>query len=158
MTSPVADSSVRLENPALEYARQQKHGKYDKQFEGTDYFFCAMVFETLGAINDEGEEVLRGLFRFAAKQLGREFSSYCGRAWARVSCCLQRSVAQVILNRIDGYEAPNASLPETPFEEAPFEHQPASLEGQSSFPPEIPPYLLSLPICPFAFALVRVLR
>jgi hypothetical protein len=60
------------------------------------------VFETLGGVNEEGEKVLRQLFTFAAKKLGREFSSYCSRAWARVSCCLQRSIAQVILNRIDG--------------------------------------------------------
>ena len=30
-----------------------------------------MVFESLGAINVEGEEVLRSIFRFAAKRLGR---------------------------------------------------------------------------------------
>jgi len=39
-----------------------------------------MVFETLGADNDEGEEVLRQLFRFAAKRFGRQFTSDCGRA------------------------------------------------------------------------------
>jgi hypothetical protein len=65
-----------------------------------------MVFETLGALNSEGEDVLHSLFRFAAKQLGREFTSYCGRAWARMSCCLQRSVSQAILTRIDGRELP----------------------------------------------------
>ena len=63
-----------------------------------------MVFETLGAINTEGEEILKQLFRFAAKRLGREFTSVCGRAWARVSCNLQRSVSQAILSRIDGQE------------------------------------------------------
>ena len=63
-----------------------------------------MVFETLGAINTEGEEILKQLFRFAAKRLGREFTSFCGRAWARVSCNLQRSVSQAILSRIDGQE------------------------------------------------------
>ena len=36
-----------------------------------------------------------------AKQLGCEFSSYYGRAWARISCCLQKSVGQATLNRID---------------------------------------------------------
>ena len=61
-----------------------------------------MVFETLRAVNAEGEELLRQLFRFAAKRLGREFTSYCGRAWARFSCNLQRSVALEILTRIDG--------------------------------------------------------
>ena len=59
-----------------------------------------MVWGTLGALNSEGEEVLRQIFRFVAKQLGCEVSSYCGRAWARISCCLQRA----ILNRIDGRE------------------------------------------------------
>ena len=91
--------------PCEWYAANRKHAKYDVSFKGTDYFFSAVVFETLGAINSEGEDVLKQLFRFAAKRLGREFTSYCGRAWARVSCNLQRSVAQEILNRIDGYES-----------------------------------------------------
>ena len=47
---------------------------------------------------------LKQIFRFAAKRLGHEFSSFCGRSWARVSCCLQRSVAQSILTRTDGVE------------------------------------------------------
>src|SRR5689334_17922318 len=54
------------------------------------------------------------LFIFAAKKLGREFSSYCSRAWARVSCCLQRSIAQVILSRIDGVSA-ESELPSESF-------------------------------------------
>ena len=68
-----------------------------------------MVFESLGAINVEGEEVLRSIFRFAAKRLGREFSSFCGRGWARVSCTLQRSVSLSILSRIDGHSFRDAS-------------------------------------------------
>ena len=88
--------------PCEEYAATQKHRKYDVHFNGTEYSFCAMIFETLGAINEEGEEVLQQLFSFAAKNLGREFTSYCSRTWARLSCCLQRSVAQSIITRIDG--------------------------------------------------------
>ena len=95
---------MRVNSPCEEYAANQKHRKYDASFEGSNYSFCAMVFETFGAVNQEGEEVLRQLFRYAAKHLGREFSSYCVRAWARLSCTLQRSVAQAILNRIDGTE------------------------------------------------------
>ena len=57
--------------PCEWYAATQKHGKYDASFVGTDYFFGAMVFETLGAINAEGEEILKQLFRFASKRLGR---------------------------------------------------------------------------------------
>ena len=103
----MADTCIRMEEPCEWYAATQKHGKYDASFKETQYTFSAMVFETLGAINVEGEEVLRQLFRFAAKRLGREFTSYCGRAWARVSCNLQRSVSQAILNRIDGLEFPD---------------------------------------------------
>ena len=105
VTSPLAVSNVRTKDPCNKSnAAVQKHGKYDAGFEGTGYFFSAVVFETLGAINVEGEEVMKQLFRFAAKRLGREFSSYCGRAWARLSCNLQRSVSQAILTRIDGRE------------------------------------------------------
>jgi hypothetical protein len=116
VTSPLIATSLRLGSPCEEYAANQKHRKYDASFEGSNYSFCAMVFETLGAVNLEGEEVLRQLFRYAAKHLGREFSSYCVRAWARVSCTLQRSVAQSILNRIDGTEP--EPEPEGPVEES----------------------------------------
>jgi hypothetical protein len=100
VTSPLTATYERLEEPCEWYAATQKHGKYDTDFKGTQYVFCAMIFETLGAVNVEGEEVLRQPFRFAAKRLGR-------RAWARVSCNLQRSVVQSILNRIDGREFPD---------------------------------------------------
>ena len=103
VTSPLNATHIRVTDPCEWYAANRKHKKYDVSFEGTTYFFSAVVFETLGAINSEGEEVLKQLFRFAAKRLGREFTSYCGRAWARLSCSLQRSVSQEILNRIDGF-------------------------------------------------------
>ena len=107
VTSPLTATYERLIEPCEWYAATQKHGKYDADFKGTQYTFCAMIFETLRAVNAEGEEVLRQLFRFAAKRLGREFTSYCGRAWARLSCNLQRAVDQSILNRIDGREFPD---------------------------------------------------
>ena len=50
-------------------------------------------------VNNEGMEVLRQLFRFAAKHQGLQLSVYCGRAWARLSCNIQSSVAQCFLNR-----------------------------------------------------------
>jgi len=107
VTSPLAASQIRFVQPCEEYAATRKHGKYDASFEGQDFFFSAVVWETLGAVNTEGEDVLRQIFRFAAKQLGREFSSFCGRAWARISCTLQTSVSQEILTRIDGREFRN---------------------------------------------------
>jgi hypothetical protein len=102
-TSPLAPTYARKQEPCEWYAGSQKHGKYVAGFKDTNYFFSPMVFD-LGAINVEGEEVRRMIFRFASKRLGREFTSYCGRAWARISCNLQRSVAQAILTRIDGQE------------------------------------------------------
>ena len=61
-----------------------------------------MVFESTGGVNAEGLAVLRQLFRFAAKREGSHLSVYCGRAWARLSCNLQSSVAQAVLNRVGG--------------------------------------------------------
>ena len=58
-----------------------------------------MVFETTGGVNNEGLELLRQLFRFAAKHQSLQLSVYCGRAWARLSCSLQSSVSQCFLNR-----------------------------------------------------------
>src|SRR5687768_670852 len=71
-------SQIRVPDPCEEYAAVQKHGKYDVSFEGKDFDFCPVVWETLGAVNAEGEDMLRQIFRFAAKELGREFSSFCG--------------------------------------------------------------------------------
>ena len=90
------------DSPCEAYAENAKHKKYDGDFKGTDYMFAAVVWESTGAINSEGEEVLRQIMRFAAKRQGREHSSFCGRQWALFSCCLQRSVAKQLLMRIDG--------------------------------------------------------
>ena len=109
VTSSLSKHNVRVSDPCEEYAALQKHAKYDASFEGKPYLFSAVVFETLGAINEEGCRVMSQLFRFAAKRLGREFSSYCGRGWTRLSCNLQRSVSQSILNRIDGVAPLEAS-------------------------------------------------
>ena len=82
VTSPLTPSHVRLCSPCDDYAAAQKHRKYDASFLGQPYLFAALVLETTGAINVEGVNVLRMLFRFAAKRLGREFSSFCGRPGA----------------------------------------------------------------------------
>ena len=100
---------MRSSSPCEDYAAQQKHGKYDASFRGKNYLFAAVVFETTGAINEEGARVLSQLARFAAKRQGREFSSFCGRAWVRFSCNLQRSVSQAILNRLEGSPVEAAS-------------------------------------------------
>ena len=62
ITSALSKSAMRFESPCEEYAETQKHGKYDKSFAETNFSFCAMVWETLGALNSEGEEVLRQIF------------------------------------------------------------------------------------------------
>jgi hypothetical protein len=85
--------------PCESYAESKKHAHYDKDFKGSAFEFAAMVFETTGGVNREGVEVLRQLFRFAAKRQGLQLSVYCGRAWARLSCNIQSSVSQCFLNR-----------------------------------------------------------
>ena len=96
---PLAASHVNCEEPCEDYAQHQKHNRYDASFDKSRYDFVAMVFETSGAVNEEGGEILKQLIRFASKRMGAGNSSFAGRAWARVSCCIQTAVAQSILNR-----------------------------------------------------------
>ena len=77
------------------------------------------------------------MFRFAAKRLGREFSSYCGRAWARFSCCLQRCVSQEILNRIDGLEFRDDAPPLVTVSPA-SDRPPVPSAAASALPPLLP--------------------
>ena len=58
VTCPFNRKAVRSSSPCEDYAAQQKHGKYDASFGGKNYLFAAVVFETTGAINEEGARVL----------------------------------------------------------------------------------------------------
>ena len=75
-------------------------------FADSNYDFVAMVFES-GAVNAEGLQVLKQILRCASKRSGMGHSAYSSRAWARVSCCIQISVAQMILNR-DSDDSPSS--------------------------------------------------
>jgi hypothetical protein len=99
VTSPFTSSNLQLSEPCESYAASKKHAYYDEDFKGTAFEFAAMVFETTGGVNNEGLDILRQLFRFAAKHQGLQLSVYCGRAWARLSCNIQSSVSQCFLNR-----------------------------------------------------------
>ena len=59
----------------------------------------AVVFETSGAVNEEGKNVLKQIIRFASRRECVGNSVYAGRAWARLGCCIQFGVAQSILIR-----------------------------------------------------------
>jgi hypothetical protein len=72
VTSPYSVSNLHRESPCEVYAAQQKHAKYDRSFQGTNYVFGALVMETTGAINEEGQGILRQLFRFAAKRQNQQ--------------------------------------------------------------------------------------
>ncbi len=78
---------------------KHKHNRYDEGFKGSHYDFAALVFETSGALNVEGIFVLKQILRCASKQSRMGHSSFASRAWTRLSCCIQISVAQMILNR-----------------------------------------------------------
>ena len=69
-----------------------------------------MIFETSGGINDEGEQVLKQLIRFASKRSSVCHSVYAGRTWARMQCVLQTAVAQMILNRVYEPDVPPPSV------------------------------------------------
>lgn len=96
---PLAASHLREEEPCESYAVRHKHARYDESFKDSDYDFVAMVFETSGAVNTEGLEILKQIFLCASKRTCQPHSAFCARAWTRLSCCVQISVAQMILNR-----------------------------------------------------------
>jgi hypothetical protein len=96
--SSVAQSHRDQECPLDEYALT-KHKKYDADFVNCDYDFAAVIFSSGGGINSAGEEILKQMYRFAAKQTGERYSVYCAKAWTYLSVTLQRSIAQSVLNR-----------------------------------------------------------
>src|SRR6185312_16601586 len=65
-----------------------------------NFRFCALALETTGGVGEEGLSFLRQLWRFGARQQNTKLCVYAGRAWARLSCNLQTSVAQAILHRV----------------------------------------------------------
>ena len=85
---PLAPSHMGEDEPCETYAKRQNHDLYDATFKGSRYDFAAMVFETSGAVNDEGRDILRQIIRFASKRECMGNSSFAGRAWARVGCCI----------------------------------------------------------------------
>src|SRR5947209_19885691 len=85
--------------PCESYAKSEKIDRYAPAFENSDYDFAPVVFETSGALNREGETVLKQIIWFASKREGISHSVFAARAWARLSCCIQFAAAQQILNR-----------------------------------------------------------
>jgi len=85
--------------PCESYAQHQKIDRYADAFVHSDYDFAPVIFETSGALNKEGETVLKQIIRFASKREGITHTVYAARAWARLSCCVQAASAQQILNR-----------------------------------------------------------
>ena len=65
---------------------------------GTNFDFGAMVFETSGAVNVEGLNIIKQLIRFASKREGVQNSVFAV-VHGLVACSIQYSVAQGILNR-----------------------------------------------------------
>ena len=102
--STTAPTIMRVPDPVEAYGLNVKHKKYDASFVGTPWFFNAMIWES-GGLNEEGTMALKQLFKFAAKRSGNRLCVYSAIAWRRVSCALQSSVAQCILNRISKYSS-----------------------------------------------------
>ena len=101
---PVGPSHVKKEAPCEDYAATQKHDRYDAGFVDSHYDFAAMVFETSGAVNEEGRNILKQIIRMASKRECVGNSVYAGRAWARLGCVIQYAAAQSILIRDVGVE------------------------------------------------------
>ena len=96
---PFAESHLGKLEPCESYAQHEKIDRYADAFVHSDYDFAPVIFETSGALNKEGETVLKQIIRFASKREGITHTIFASRAWARLSCCVQAASAQQILNR-----------------------------------------------------------
>ena len=65
---PLAASHLSEEEPCESYAVRQKYDRYEEGFKGSNYDFVALVFETSGAVNMDGLNVLKQIFRCASKR------------------------------------------------------------------------------------------
>ena len=66
---PLAASHLQQEEPCELHAERQKHKRYDAGFKGSRYEFAAMVFETSGAVNSEGNDIIKQLIRLQPSAL-----------------------------------------------------------------------------------------
>jgi hypothetical protein len=67
---PLAASHLHKPEPCESYAKTAKTNRYAPAFKNSDYDFAPVVFETSGALNREGETVLKQIIRFASKREG----------------------------------------------------------------------------------------
>ena len=65
--SVLAASHLRSSEPCESYAKSEKIDRYAPAFVNSDYDFVPVVFETNGAVNKEGETVLKQIIRFASE-------------------------------------------------------------------------------------------
>ena len=88
-------------SPAQHYAAAEKHSNCDEGFVGTRVTFCAVVLETFGGLSTEGMALFKTIIGRADGRVvphcAGPFKALC---WQRLSCSLQRSVANAILARI----------------------------------------------------------
>ena len=93
---PLAASHLGKAEPCESYAQTQKIDRYAAAFVHSDYDFAPVIFETSGALNKEGETVLKQIIRFASKREGsptRSMPLVLGLG------SVQAASAQQILNR-----------------------------------------------------------
>ena len=88
---PLAASHLRSSEPCESYAKSEKIDRYAPAFVNSDYDFVPVVFETSGAVNKEGETVL--------KQIMESHTLFMLLVPGPGFCCVQAAGAQQILNR-----------------------------------------------------------
>src|SRR5437763_14116686 len=68
---PLAASHLGKAEPCESYAQTQKIDRYAAAFVHSDYDFAPVIFETSGALNKEGETVLKQIIRSEESRVGK---------------------------------------------------------------------------------------
>ena len=91
---------------ALKMRFQQKQAKYGQDCAAEGIFFLSVVFETTGAVEEEGGLLIKRLAKAMAKNTNQEDSEATRHLFGKLSILLAKDNASLVLNRVPTFPDP----------------------------------------------------
>ena len=85
---------------------QQKQTKYGQACSAEGIFFMPVVFETTGAVEEEGALLIKRLAKAVARSTNQEDSDAIRHLFGKLSILLAKDNASLVLNRVPIYPDP----------------------------------------------------
>ena len=90
---------------------KQKVTKYEESCKRNNYLFIPFIFETSGAIHNEGEKLLHKIATYGANLHNIPFTIFYNYIFKSISSTLHRAIANRLYNNILSLNAPHCALP-----------------------------------------------